>query len=732
GGGEAGDRASAGGATGNIDAGPPAEGGIAIDGGRTAGAAAGRAGAPGGHAGGAGGTSSGAGGANAGGGSAGTGASDKYYVGGANASDSNPGTSTLPFATIQKCATMALPGDTCHINSGVYRETVTPALSGTAGAPITFAAVAGAQVTIDGTDSVTGWTLDSGKIYKAAIELAGTATQLYSSTEYPSNGDLWANQIFIGTAVVPEAAYPTPSADPWAQAFVSGFSSTNDNPNACVTPPCTTVVSGTLTYNSFPVFGDMTGAVAYFAGGWVALSATVTGGSLTSSNHTLTISFPQSDSKVFPGGGNDGKVRLIGKKTFLAGANEWFYDPAVSTLYLWTPSGTAPENVFAKKRNYAFDLRGSSYVDVSNISLFASTIVTDTNSAHVILDGLRGQYLSHWQTAQYDTTLPFAGIYDANHRFDSGIVLHGTNNILQNSSLHLSTGNGVNILGSGTVVTNNTIYDVAYGGTYTAAITIEVGSHDLTITNNTAYSTGRDVINMNTNAYPNPGYKNVHIAYNNIYDYARVDYDLGGIYTCCDTALTGTRIDHNWIHDPANAGNGLHFDNGTYDLEVDHNVIWNVKGTGSGINFGGHTNRPPSGTALPYLTGAFYNNTIVTAENMTFTNYFAKAAQDANMTVRNNILDGDHPAGQDWNYIPGGIPVEDHNLVTLFSMGGTGTNPKYNNSAGADFSLQATSPAINAGTVIAGVTDGYLGAAPDQGAYEYGQPIWKAGSTTAP
>jgi len=63
-----------------------------------------------------------------------------YYVDGTNGSDSNYGTSTLTaFKTIQKCASTVVAGDTCSIRGGTYRETITPAHSGTSGNPITFA-----------------------------------------------------------------------------------------------------------------------------------------------------------------------------------------------------------------------------------------------------------------------------------------------------------------------------------------------------------------------------------------------------------------------------------------------------------------------------------------------------------------------------------------------------------------------------------------------------------------
>jgi hypothetical protein len=59
-----------------------------------------------------------------------------YYVA-TNGSDSNSGTLSSPFRTVQKCANVAQPGDTCLIRSGTY-GTLRPARSGATGNPITF------------------------------------------------------------------------------------------------------------------------------------------------------------------------------------------------------------------------------------------------------------------------------------------------------------------------------------------------------------------------------------------------------------------------------------------------------------------------------------------------------------------------------------------------------------------------------------------------------------------
>ena len=45
-------------------------------------------------------------------------------------------------------------------------------------------------------------------------------------------------------------------------------------------------------------------------------------------------------------------------------------------------------------------------------------------------------------------------------------------------------------------------------------------------------------------------------------------------------------------------------------------------------------------------------------------------------------------------------------------------DPQYYNRGGHDYHVGSGSPAINAGTTIPGVTNGFLGSAPDLGAYE--------------
>src|SRR5689334_12277029 len=89
-----------------------------------------------------------------------------YYVD-THGTDTNAGNIDYPFRSIQRAADVVQPGDTVFIRGGTYRETVTPARSGTKADPITFRAYPNETVTVSGADLLTNWSATgSGSIYK--------------------------------------------------------------------------------------------------------------------------------------------------------------------------------------------------------------------------------------------------------------------------------------------------------------------------------------------------------------------------------------------------------------------------------------------------------------------------------------------------------------------------------------------------------------------------------------
>jgi len=78
--------------------------------------------------------------------------SARYYFVSTTGSDKNPGSETKPFRTIQKAASVVLPGDTVWIRGGEYKEIVTITRGGQKGKTVEFRNYGDEEVIIDGGD----------------------------------------------------------------------------------------------------------------------------------------------------------------------------------------------------------------------------------------------------------------------------------------------------------------------------------------------------------------------------------------------------------------------------------------------------------------------------------------------------------------------------------------------------------------------------------------------------
>jgi hypothetical protein len=124
-----------------------------------------------------------------------------YYVGGAGASDANPGSRSQPFATLQKAAEVAAAGDLIKIRGGICRETVVPTRSGAPGHPITFEPDGDAIVTVSGADPADGgWTIH--RIFNNT--LASTDTNFWHSfNSYPASSPTNSQNNVYRSAIKP-------------------------------------------------------------------------------------------------------------------------------------------------------------------------------------------------------------------------------------------------------------------------------------------------------------------------------------------------------------------------------------------------------------------------------------------------------------------------------------------------------------------------------------------------
>lgn len=585
--------------------------------------------------------------------------------------DSNAGTIARPFRTVQKCADVVKLGETCFLRAGIYRETIRPKSSGRATLPITFTAYNNEDVTISGANPVEGWAEFQNSIFRTNVILPVSS--------YENTGFL-ANQVFVNGEMMPEARWPNVGPDLM---------------HMKLTGCCVKSLGGTaaIVENSeIPTLPEgWAGATVWTNEWYVSRTGTITSGTAGKLKAEMTAAWDRGGFWFY----------LVGKLGLLDSEGEWFYDGVNRMLYLWGPGGKHPSLVEVKQRNFAFDLSDRSYIVLHNLKLFANTISTSDASSGIVIDRIRAKYVSHHMTLP---PLPLSeqapgsdnGLIVSSHAHDTGIQLRGNGHTLKNSIIEWSSGNGVLLEGSGHTVTNNIIANSNYMVSYAAPVRINGTAHR--ITHNTLVGAGRDAIAID---WHTAGFdaRNIEIAYNDISGFGTLSTDLGAIYICCYINLDGGSIHHNWIHDaqafsPFWGTRGIYLDLESYNSTIHHNVVSNIMGGKDSFYLA-------AGSPRGY--NRVFNNT-----------FLGPVSIDKSVEARNNIFATASTV----------TAQQSHNLFIDIEANfkSAASEPKTPN-----FNLQLNS-AINTGRKIPGITERFVGSAPDIGAYEQGGATWQVGS----
>ena len=584
-----------------------------------------------------------------------------WYVSSSAGSNANAGTFDQPFQTIQAAANVAQPGDTVFIRGGVYRETVVPPRSGTSTQPITFQPYHGERVVIDGADPIGNFSSYRGSIYQANVSW--------------SLGD-GQNQLFFDGQMMNEARWPNTSLDvshpsfsttTWGVAQLQSSGPSTATIGVPLNDPAGAWVGATIHISPGP--------------GWVVQTGTV----IASTPGSLTYLYQPATPEEVPSAGN--QFYLTGLFRTLDTSGEWYLDNG-GKLYFWTPqnANAAGHDVELKHRQYAFDLSGRSNIDIAGLGIFGCTINTDASSSNNTIQNITARYVSHATI----NAVPWNAQY---HPHTSGIILNGTNNVLKDSTIDFSSGDGVFLGGSNNTVQNSVIQNVDYAGGDEAGVST-LGSNDRVI-GNTISNAARSGIVIRFS----PGDQVLH---NVVHDVGLQLTDLGGIYTW-GTDGQGAEIAYNQVYNIHTGGYGaagIYLDNYSANYVVDHNVVWNC-------DYALKVNPPSTGDLI-------YNNTLVGSQ---YSVASSGSQQMSGCVFANNIFTAQVQIGSD--------AAQTHNLYAP-------PGPQFLNPSSGNFELQATSPAIDAGRVLVPYTNGYVGSAPDLGAYEYGAAAFSAGSSVPP
>lgn len=355
-----------------------------------------------------------------------------FYVS-TSGNDSNSGTSSQPFATIQKFCNIAKAGDTCIIYSGDYRESITLNCSGTERQPITIKSAPNEIVTINGCDLITGWVAYSGNIYK---------------TNFPAASGRGLDQIFCDGDgwTTYEARYPS------CNTYLDYSLNLRDLNNS-------TLSSGN-SYAMWIVASGLTQPSGHWIGSTIqtcfnpryhAITGYVNNSYPINESSGLISAICDTASSAtgyYNNFGSYGVSALIGSVNCINSSGQWAIDYNTKDLYLWTLQGDDPTNhiIEVKKRFIGLQINAS-YIYIDNIRLFGCNIKLEQNAHHCKLSNITNLYPSKNSILNNST----AGVGSQGIR-DTGIILNGHHNILYNSTILYSYFNGVSLLGY-----NNTV-----------------------------------------------------------------------------------------------------------------------------------------------------------------------------------------------------------------------------------------------------------------------------------
>ncbi len=444
-----------------------------------------------------------------------------------------------------------------------------------------------------------------------------------------------------------------------------------------------TINNAFLTSSQIPNI-DWTGGTVFFYGdkpgsGWIAWKEFIT----SSSNGRVNFNLDKNPTwiRTFHAPADKGDFYLEGVKGALDYQNEWWFNKNTSEVFVMMPGGIAPVNneVQMRKRTTTIDLSGRSFIHIEELAVFGGEIKMNNSSKNNRIFKVSSFYGNHILGVQRG--------FSANKQ---SVSLNGNNNIIEQCEIAFGAANGIKVAGSNNKILNSRIHDFNYIGSYDAPINAR-GGDNTEFTGNTIYRGGRDCVQFFNNSSV--------FSFNNVSESNLIADDCALLYTV--GGPHNGEIHHNWFHDTNGRGRlkkaaGIYLDNDAEAFSVHHNVIWNTEWSGVQINW--------DGKDINVYNNTFWNN----SDEMGA--WHKDGTAFTNVNVWNNLgFEGEWEPQSD----------KQNNMVATTSF--------FTNVNTGDFTLVSGAGAIDGGKIITGITDGYIGSAPDIGAYEFGKTNWIPG-----
>jgi hypothetical protein len=620
--------------------------------------------------------------------------------------DNNPGTFLEPFATIQKAATVMTPGDTCYIRGGTYHEAaVITGLSGDQNNPITFVNYNDEAVIFDGSESIadlegTDWTVHQDNIYKTTI-----------------NKDIW--QLWVDDKMAIVARWPNYTVghpcDPillkddnvtpvdgswWDLAGTWGHMANSWN------------AAGDLTNDT--VYNDMAAENVSFAGGSIVLNFhSESQFSRPITSHTAGTNTLAHVPVMNPHDKGSGHF-LIEAKTALDQPGEWYYDKDTGEVWLWCEDGQTPQgrDVRGKTISYALTMDNCSYVDIRGINFFGCTI-NFTNGLHMTLEDCNFSYPTWFRRMLGEHTYNGEPTEAKPEPMGEGSTFlkgdkNGTYYTMRNCVWEYSDGLIDMKSGYGNLVENNLFHHWSFSGMASMVIMANSNKNSLH-TRNTFHTNGSKVMVKHTGC----DIEWCHFMY---FGYLQMD---GTALQCAGGNGAGGGSDgrvrhHIWHHQAYK--NAVRWDGQSGINGTDHHLVsWNAPAS---MMIKGDYHKVISNTCVNAWDHTQNMIKILTEDN------FGGHTQGANTETYNNLGDSISSVRDYYTPLAGTSHSNNWNGYLHDRSNGDTADKQVRDAENLDFRPAADSDLIDAGIVYAPITDGYIGSAPDIGAYEYGDTYY--------
>lgn len=638
---------------------------------------------------------------------------DPYYTGAVQ-----DGSSAHPWTSLDKCFATAVAGDVCLLEPGDYNlATATGGsigrvgASGTPTAPIRLEARMEGSVFIGAWHDMS-WTPVTGKTDTWVGTVAASLPSSIPNLQVATSGIL--NQSGVRLLYLSRRAFMQQAT--WPR-------------SGSVFPRTTEISSGSTPQkyiaNSLPD-GDLTGAKVHIfrSEEQGAVVRTVSG---RPSSNTLLISDGASDDALDALGGTR-RFWLTGHPAVLDPAvdnGRWIWEE--STQKVWMVSGLNPADLSLKLQISAIgpDFSSRSYWTVKGVVFYGVVPVTDAATT-----GLRFESVTFVGPGLNQGPASYKG-RDAEL---TGVVLRGSGHVVDRSSFSVCPHSCVEILGPGMTVSNSVFaFTQLNGGAYAGAINIK--GANATVRDNRLDEMGVSGIVLND------GSAGSRVSNNLIDGWGRLAYSRAGGITALYKGLGSVEIDSNMIFrqgiiDAPTSnplpGGAINLQFGRDQAFVHHNIIDDAV---VGIRLGGWVGQGETGdnswnnSVLSNDVGAGVGCSWLRMSMASSNSYSGTRILDNIFRTDACYQGGNATRASDLVVDPADHPIAGGAIASNLLKG---QDPYFTSPGATDWDyrlLLASSPAIDAGvayTLPGGVALGYLGAAPDIGAVEYGTS-WTAG-----